>query len=114
MYAAVDESTLVRALHDLALSIAMAKKAGNKAAVAGLWAQFQQIAEQYRSIGSGEAAVLNLINNVGDGVQQFLNTAGTVAEKGISLVSSKLLVPLAVIAGVIYLAPLLGRKRASA
>jgi hypothetical protein len=114
VYAAIDETTLVKALHDLALSIAMAKKAGNKGAVAGLYAQFQEIAEQYRSIGSGEASILNLINNVGDGVTQFLNTAGTVAEKGISLVSAKLLVPLAVIAGVVYLAPLLGRKHASA
>lgn len=107
-----DPSLLVRQLHDLAVSIGLAKRAGQTAAVRGLWEQFRAVAERYASIGAGERATLDFINRVEAGVQSFLRTAGEVGVQGVKLLASNVLIPLALIAGALYFGPtLLRRKR---
>jgi hypothetical protein len=80
----VTETQIVQELHALAQSIAQAKQAGNADAVKGLWTQFQYWADQYTSIGSGSTAVLGLINDVSDGVQNFLTGVGGAAGTAVS------------------------------
>lgn len=112
--AAGQETLLVRQLHDLALSINLAKGANDVAAVKGLWDQFRAVAQRYTSIGATEKGVLDFVNLVQDGVLAFLNAAGEVGVKTVKLVSTNLLIPLAVVAGVLYLGPMLLRKRKGA
>lgn len=101
------QTVMVQQLHDLALSLNAAKQANNVAAVKGLWEQFRAVAQRYAAVGSSERAVLDFVNRVQDGTLTFLSKAGEVGVQGVKLLSSTVLVPLALIAGVIYFGPAL-------
>ena len=100
------QTQLVQTLHNLALSIQAAKRAGNAAAVQGLWNQFQAVAEEYRATGASEAAILALINRTHDAVlasvQELAETGGKAAAGALGL---KSLWPLALVALGLYLLP---------
>ncbi len=108
------ETELVQTLHNLALSLNRAKQAGDTAAVNGLYAQFQAVAQEYRATGGTSAAIYALINSVHDAVigtvREVAATAGSAAA-GLLTPLKGILVPVAVGIGLIYLAPLLLRKR---
>lgn len=111
-----DPTTLVHALHDLALSINMAKKAGNRQAVNMLYDQFVQVAEEYKAQGGTERAILNLINSVHDAVigtvQEFADVAGKTAANALNPLKS-LILPLGLIAAVVLFGPALLKRRAT-
>lgn len=93
------DTELVQTLHNLAVSINAAKKAGNTAAVQGLWTQFQAVAEQYRGRGGSERAILDLVNRVHDTVIGTVQEAGQLAGGTLAgALGLKNLWPLAVVA----------------
>jgi hypothetical protein len=113
----LSETQLVQLMHDLASSIALAIQAGkqaaavgntagvlsNKAAIAGLWVQFQAAAQSYQAIGATDRAVLDLVNTVGDNVQAALGAIPAASGKILGAVLGPLLVPVALAAGAVVL-----------
>jgi hypothetical protein len=107
------DTQLVQQLHQLALSINLAKKSKNQAAVQGLYTQFVAVADIYMSHGAGEKAVLDLINHVHDAVigtvQEVTQVAGSAAAGALGL---KNLWPLAVVGlGLFFLPQILTAVR---
>lgn len=104
----IDDTTLVKSLHDYAIAINMAKRAGNTAAMNALYEQFKDIANEYTSRGGTSAAILKMINQIHDAVIGTVEEVADVTGKTTANLLNPIkgiLIPLALGLGALYLLP---------